>query len=122
MMPVPAITLVAPSIEPVTGPASEIISQIDTPNADGTITVKTTYADGTTDTTTEPAPASSRVTKEVTVTHPDGTVSVTVTYLDGTTKTTTEASHNPTATDVLDPHNTGQLKVLLSDQEKTKPV
>jgi hypothetical protein len=117
-----AITPIGSAANLVAEPPSAVINQVTTANSDGTVTIVTTYANGTTETTTQAAPASGLVTKQITTANADGTITVVTSYADGKTTTTTETNPNPTTTDVLDPHNAAQLNVLLAVQEKAKPV
>lgn len=82
LVPLPPGLPVVPAIQPVA-------SQITTTNGDGTITITTTYADGSTGTTTRPSFASKVVTSQVTTVNGDDTITVTTTYQDGRTTTTT---------------------------------
>jgi hypothetical protein len=97
------------------GPSNAVISQVTTTNADGaTITITTSYANGTSSTVTQPAPASLVTTRQVTSTNLDGTLTITTIYADGRIATSTQTSANPPlALSPLDPARPAQHSVLL---------
>jgi len=86
---------------------------VDTNTGGGTITITTSYADGSTATTTQPSSPSSVVASEITSPNADGTITVTTTYADGRTTTTTLPNPNPPAgPNGLYPNNVGQQHLV----------
>jgi hypothetical protein len=113
-MSISAIAPSAPAASLYSGLSSAIVSQVTSTNGDSsTITITTTYANGTISTATQAAPPSTVTTRLVVSANADGSQTLTTYYADGRTPTTQTNPNPPPAANSLDPHNPVQKSVLL---------